>query len=179
MSEAVQGAGLGGLARRIDDEHRAVERSVRSALEHARRAGGLLIEAKAKVPHGQWLPWLEENFAGSVRTAQTYMRVSRELPDAQAPAHLTLEEAVASVAQPRDRLRDLEAGLEEDLDRLRRSLRELHDGGAARALGYATWTEFVVREFMPNAPAPAGDRELRATFLALLLEPAVERPGSR
>jgi Protein of unknown function (DUF3102) len=37
----------------------------------------LLIEAKAKVAHGQWLLWLTENCAMSERTARLYMRVAR------------------------------------------------------------------------------------------------------
>jgi hypothetical protein len=32
-------------------------------------AGDLLIEAKALVPHGQWLPWLAEHCEMAERTA--------------------------------------------------------------------------------------------------------------
>jgi hypothetical protein len=39
--------------------------------------GDLLIEAKALVEHGQWLPWLEENFDMSEGTAERAMRVAR------------------------------------------------------------------------------------------------------
>lgn len=185
------GRALDALAVELAQEHRACERAMRSTLAHAVRAGELLAEAKSQVPHGEWGRWLEDNFAGSARTAQTYMRVARGLTKAQAAADLTLEEAVARLARPRgddqrlsapevEQLAECEARIETGLDRLRRNLRELHDLGAARVLGYATWEEFVVREFMPKAPAPAGDRELRATILALLLEPAGdERPVSR
>jgi len=42
-------------------------------------AGDLLTQAKAQVPHGQWLPWLAEHCAIAERTAQAYMRVARSL----------------------------------------------------------------------------------------------------
>jgi hypothetical protein len=35
--------------------------------------GGLLIEARQHLEHGEWLPWLEENFGSSARTATNYM----------------------------------------------------------------------------------------------------------
>jgi len=35
--------------------------------------GGLLIEARAQLEHGEWLPWLKENFGSSTHTAENYM----------------------------------------------------------------------------------------------------------
>jgi hypothetical protein len=35
-----------------------------------------LIEAKAILPHGKWLPWLKNEFDWSERTAQRYMLVA-------------------------------------------------------------------------------------------------------
>ena len=40
--------------------------------------GRELIAAKAQVGHGDWMPWLEEEFGWSVRTADNYMLVSRK-----------------------------------------------------------------------------------------------------
>jgi len=34
--------------------------------------GRELIEAKKGVPHGRWLPWLEDEFGWSDRTARNY-----------------------------------------------------------------------------------------------------------
>src|SRR5215469_4612116 len=41
--------------------------------------GGLLIEAREghQLDHGDWLPWLEQEFDFSERTAQNYMAASR------------------------------------------------------------------------------------------------------
>lgn len=54
-----------------------------SSLQKAFRIGELLSEQKAECRHGEWLPWLEDNFGGviSQQTAQQYMRMSdnREL----------------------------------------------------------------------------------------------------
>jgi len=38
--------------------------------------GKLLIEAKRKVEHGQWMLWLAQHFGKSDRTAQNYMRAA-------------------------------------------------------------------------------------------------------
>lgn len=50
----------------------------RTALEKAIEAGNLLTECKAAVPHGEWLPWLESNFAFTDRTARRWMKVSED-----------------------------------------------------------------------------------------------------
>ncbi len=62
------------LAAEIVQEHTAA----RAGLEHARRAGELLIEAKQQVQHGEWLPWIKANVACVTRRmAQHYMRLAR------------------------------------------------------------------------------------------------------
>ena len=66
------------LAARIRAEHEAAEASYRKGIQHALAAGELLTEAKAKVQHGQWLPWLEANCGLSERTSQRYMRLFNE-----------------------------------------------------------------------------------------------------
>jgi phage N-6-adenine-methyltransferase len=94
------------LAARIREEHDAAEAAkgaavvvARKGIEHALTAGELLLEAKAQVPHGQWLPWLAENCpAVSPRMAQYYMGLARKRPELESKyetvSHLTLREAV-------------------------------------------------------------------------------------
>jgi hypothetical protein len=48
-----------------------------AGLEHYRRAGEMLIEAKDQVAHGSWSRWLTTNFELGKRTAQNYMRLAR------------------------------------------------------------------------------------------------------
>jgi hypothetical protein len=47
----------------------------KTALEKAMEAGGLLIECKRDLEHGQWLPWLEANFSFTDRTARRWMKL--------------------------------------------------------------------------------------------------------
>ena len=95
------------LAADINREHEAAEHAATTAVEHARRAGEMLLEAKAAVLHGAWLPWIRENLSLSERSAQGYMRVAkqlRELPDgkAQRVADLPLRQVLASLAESRE-----------------------------------------------------------------------------
>ena len=97
---------LNTLATHINEEHRRCEEAFRSTLEHALRADELLIEAKDGVPHGSWEAWLADNFDGSLRTAQAYMRVARarkqfEVPKTQRVADLSLREAIKELSTPR------------------------------------------------------------------------------
>jgi hypothetical protein len=39
--------------------------------------GDLLIEAQARLEHGQWLAWLEEHFGSTDRTAENYINAAR------------------------------------------------------------------------------------------------------
>lgn len=98
---------LEALAEQINVEHRACDAALRSGLRHAVNAGGLLAEAKERVNHGEWGSWLADNFEGSTRTAQAYMKVSREVPNldaakAQRVADLSFRGALAELSAPGD-----------------------------------------------------------------------------
>jgi hypothetical protein len=98
---------LADLAARIRQEHRAASDKMSEALLHAMAGGDLLIEAKALVQHGQWLPWLKDHVDISERTAQIYMRAAKnraeiEASKAQSTADLSLGEAVALLALSSD-----------------------------------------------------------------------------
>jgi hypothetical protein len=89
------------LAARIKAEHTAIGDSLRRGVEHAMAAGDLLVEAKAQLKHGEWLPWIRDHCAISDRTAQLYMRVAKnrvaieEQAKSATVADLTLNEAAA------------------------------------------------------------------------------------
>lgn len=72
----------GEAARYVTD---AYTKSVEAVIETGRR----LVEAKAKLPHGQWLPMVEL-LPFSLRTAQTFMRIAdnHALGNTQHVAHL-------------------------------------------------------------------------------------------
>jgi hypothetical protein len=96
------GADLDSLAADIRREVQAAEAAWQDAVAHAIRAGELLIEAKAQVEHGHWLPWLDANFPGSARSAQGYMRLAQHAEEAQALAHLGVEGALKQLAAPKE-----------------------------------------------------------------------------
>jgi hypothetical protein len=88
------------LAARIKVEHGATATALKSGVEHAMAAGDLLLEAKALVKHGHWLPWLVEHCSISERTAQLYMRTAKHRSTIEAKirngvADLTLNQAAA------------------------------------------------------------------------------------
>jgi Protein of unknown function (DUF3102) len=99
---------LSDLAARIRVEHTAIADALKNSLKHAIVAGELLIEAKAQVPHGQWLPWLKDHCCISERTAQLYMRVAKNRADIEtklaedAGGDLTLSEAAAMLSLSSD-----------------------------------------------------------------------------
>jgi hypothetical protein len=91
-------ASLADLAKQINQEHQGCEQALRASVAHALKAGKLLLDAKARVPHGTWLPWLKANVAFPDRTAQAYMRVAKHWPTIEAKtqraADLSFREAL-------------------------------------------------------------------------------------
>jgi hypothetical protein len=86
------------LAARIKAEHNAVSTALTDSLRHAIACGEALIEAKALVAHGGWLPWLSEHCQLSERSCQLYMRVAKNRAEIENEirndvADLTLSEA--------------------------------------------------------------------------------------
>lgn len=73
-------AKLAALAKDIRDEHAAAVTAARQSAAHAMRAGDFLIEAKAAVQHGEWLPYIEDHVRMPERTAQFYMYCARNRP---------------------------------------------------------------------------------------------------
>jgi hypothetical protein len=91
------------LASEINKEAKLAEQHAMQAVNHALNAGRLLTEAKEQCPHGQWLSWIENNFEGSARTAQGYMRLFEHrdvLANTQRVALLSVREALKMLAEP-------------------------------------------------------------------------------
>ena len=62
--------------------------------------GQRLIEAKAMLPHGEWLPWLTEQVEFSEITAQRFMRLAREWRNPSALTDLGATKALTLLALP-------------------------------------------------------------------------------
>lgn len=62
--------------------------------------GQRLIEAKEMLPHGAWLPWLEEQVEFTDRTARNFMRLAREWTNRKALSDLGAAKALTLLALP-------------------------------------------------------------------------------
>lgn len=67
--------------------------------------GQWLIKAKAVLPRGEWLPWLEARAEFSERTAQGFMQIARKYTNPQTLADLGASKALMLLALP-DETRD-------------------------------------------------------------------------
>lgn len=97
------------LAGRINAAHDAAAKAARAVLENARQAGELLSQAKKQAGHGGWGDWLRANVRFSERTVQGYMKVAagwdrlqEAVGKSAAVADLTIREALAMLARPKD-----------------------------------------------------------------------------
>ena len=103
LEQRINDSTTNSLAVEIREKHRQATECASQAVQLAREAGDLLIQAKAALPHGQWGTWVKENCDLSERTAQSYMRLSREIPKldgakAQRVADLPLRQALKELA---------------------------------------------------------------------------------
>jgi hypothetical protein len=120
------------LAAQINAEHSHARACARKALEHARRAGDLLLQAKAAMGHGAWLPWIARNCEFTARTAQRYIELAENwtviASKCDRYSHLTLTAALRLI----DRRCATELEQAKALERCRNDLRiELQLLGAA------------------------------------------------
>jgi Protein of unknown function (DUF3102) len=94
------------LAARIKAEHQAATEAMKRGLEHAFNAGELLLEAKAQLKHGQWLPWLQ-SCGISERTTQRYIRLAHHRAAIESKSDnvsdLSVSGALAMLSAPRGR----------------------------------------------------------------------------
>jgi Protein of unknown function (DUF3102) len=70
----------------------------RAAMQHALQVGQLLSQAKAQLPHGAWIAWLEAHTVVPRRTASARMRLAR---NEQHVAHMPVGEALRQLSTPR------------------------------------------------------------------------------
>lgn len=90
-----------------EQTERTIETITEDILDAQRRGGEAiltigrcLIEAKEMLPHGEWLPWLNEKVSYSDRTARRFMQMYRQLSNRPALANLGASKALALLALP-------------------------------------------------------------------------------
>ncbi len=119
--------------RKLDNEIRkghSVAGAHMANYEAAATATGVLLrERKRRLKHGEWLPWVENHFEGSPRTAQVYISMADEaVPNTQPTAHLTA---------PEDDVLDGEIVEEDDYEPPTRKRQEAPLAGAPKILSDA------------------------------------------
>jgi len=117
MNEIIK---LKDIATEINAEQIRIVEACRASVQHAIRAGELLIQAKSMIKHGEWCKWLQDNCTFSERTAQAYMKLAKDFPKledskAKTVADLPLRKALSLLAEPREsipplRMLNLKAG---------------------------------------------------------------------
>jgi site-specific DNA-methyltransferase (adenine-specific) len=184
---------LAGLAAAINTAHRQAEEALRAGLAHALRVGELLLKAKAKVGHGQWLAWLQRHCEVSERLAQKYMQVARQqerlrqvAPKPPCMAVLTFADALGLLAQNTSSMRGLVVAGEVDAACAARC-REVLDGerSISEAVGKlpARVARRVAKGLAPRLPppapaSPAGPGQAEVIHGDSLVEMAKIAPGS-
>lgn len=90
-------------------EGRTIEAITGEILELKQRGGEVildigrrLLEAKGMLPHGEWLPWLNERVEFSERTAQKFMRLAQKWTNPSALADLGATKALMLLALPEE-----------------------------------------------------------------------------
>ena len=110
---------LARLAAEINRAHERACKRVREGLAYACQAGEALIEAKGRVPHGEFGDWVQTHCTVTHRTAQKYMQLARRLPGfiEQAPrvADLSFREALELVVSNSSRLAPLDEAQRQEL----------------------------------------------------------------
>lgn len=87
----------------IAHEYEAWHSSDGDALQHAVRLGKCLQQAKHRLPHGGWIPWVRDHCPFDIRAAQHYMQVCRYVAaNAKRVTHLTYSEVRLRMHQLRD-----------------------------------------------------------------------------
>lgn len=112
MSNEIYNARLADLGAAIDREHCQAQAHARTALEHARTAGKLLLEARSCCPRGLWMLWLENSFLFSKSTAYNYIKLAErwtELETNFQPLEIGVREALTYLKDVDERTKRTEA----------------------------------------------------------------------
>ena len=105
-----------------------------------------MTEAKQSLPHGEWLPWLNERVELSERTAQKFMKLAREWSNPNTLADLGASKALMLLALPdseRERLAGDHNVIDMSARQLEQAIRERKEAqeAAARAEAEAKTAE--------------------------------------
>jgi hypothetical protein len=150
------------LAARIKAGHASVDSALKESVAHAIKAGELLVEAKALLRHGQWLPWLTANCSLSERSAQLYMRIAKnceqiEMQIRSGVADLSLNQAAALLV------------MTSDIKKLLAFMREIESASPEEIVGICVERGVAVIRDDAYDPFHGRDEELQRRWLIFVL----------
>jgi Protein of unknown function (DUF3102) len=130
------------IAAAINTEHQQVEAAKSAVAQHACECGRLLLEAKETVAHGAWEAWVQKHCSFSMRTAQLYMCIYREISadpaKAQRVADLSLREIDREMASPKPtRTKARRPFTREEMQQLDRLLAHWYSGSPDARIAFA------------------------------------------
>ncbi len=111
-------ASLTDLAKQISAAHGEALAAARTSLEHARKAGQLLLRVKERLPHGKFMSWVEASCPFKRSTAGNYMRIAKDWQSLQLAEGepTTIAGALQQLAEPPRENYQPAGNLEEELD---------------------------------------------------------------
>ena len=77
--------------------------SLEKTLTHATNFGRILSSVRNKIPHGQWVPWVQETFGDtiSLRKIQRYMQIANVSDQTLLDGAKTIDEALERISEPK------------------------------------------------------------------------------
>ncbi|MEB4210987.1 DUF3102 domain-containing protein [Mycobacterium sp. 94-17] len=97
VTDFFDGADLAELSNYADKWH---DQAVNGVLEAAWHSGKALLSAQRKLNHGEWIPWVTNNFKGSRSTAADYMRIASNADTPADVVSLTTSEDGTPMERP-------------------------------------------------------------------------------
>ena len=120
------GLSLEQLAQAANDQHQAVAGAASQLLKHAIWAGQALIEAKARVPLGEWEGWAAENIQFSPSAMAVYMRLATYRDEVLAGGYAGINAAMTAL---RGKPRADNGKVMRKPDWMRDEVQRLHEAG--------------------------------------------------
>lgn len=87
-------------SRGIDDITAEINFYKQQTAQNIIEIGRRLIEAKDKLPHGEWLPWLRDRVELTASTAQRFMQIAREFSNTAPVRHLSYTKVLTLLQLP-------------------------------------------------------------------------------
>jgi hypothetical protein len=154
------------VATSINNLHKEIRGHAHSMVDLAIEAGGLLLEEKKRLGHGNWLPWIRTNLVFSQETAAIYIRFYKHRDELNLQRVTNLRDGIKLLSKPTGKADKGEAAapcpigsISQTLDRLGARMTQLATTDPIPAYDYRTILEQFdavkaqfERSFKPEEP---------------------------